>query len=440
MRTTESLNRLTHLPVRGASEGGFAFAHNETYSNSAPYYTTSIYLPYPAAWPTGALVRTYLQFETHHNQYRVDDYFTLNAVDPAFGYYGLTVPVYDVTGQWQPSTSTFKAYNCPGPDCVPSNTNDNNYVAAFHPVHVLQVPTVTFTNPCVCAGFDDITEGPFAPWVSVPVNGSNTLIALVSPASISNQVSFVSANTNIVTVTPTTPASASETLTLHGHSAGTADITATIGGATVAKIHVDVLPLKTNVTVALYYVTATGDSSTTPTNVPTAAQLQEKLNAVYGQQANVFFAVSNQVATNVAYDGNTNGMLDLLRQPCPFDAGEVTVVNTNLPAATNFRVFYVKALTNACGEQAAGWTPKLYEYIFSYTLIQDTHNGSPAYIAAHEMGHMLGGLKDLSTNQVPDTVPGQPDRLMWYGAGTNEPCRLIRKEWKDVSDKAQQLP
>jgi hypothetical protein len=36
--------------------------------------------------------------------------------------------------------------------------------------------------------------------------------------------------------------------------------TSTIGGATVAKIHVDVLPLKTNVTVALYHVTSTADT------------------------------------------------------------------------------------------------------------------------------------------------------------------------------------
>jgi hypothetical protein len=127
-------------------------------------------------------------------------------------------------------------------------------------------------------------------------------------------------------------------------------------------------------------------------------------------------------------------MLDLLRQPCPFDAGEVTVVNTNLPAATNFRVFYVKALTNACGEQAAGWTPTVFGFPVRFTFIQDERNGSGAYIAAHEMGHMLARLNDLSTNQVPDTVPGQPDRLMWSGARTNEPCRLIREEWNRVND------
>jgi hypothetical protein len=109
----------------------------------------------------------------------------------------------------------------------------------------------------------------------------------------------------------------------------------------------------------------------------------------------------------------------------------------NLTPAANLRVFFVHSMMPACGPQPAGLTPRIgSDYYFPFAFIQDAHPGSAAYIATHELGHALASLADVGKNN----IPGTNERLMWKEARTNDPCRLIRKEWRQVNFNAMQLP
>jgi hypothetical protein len=179
-------------------------------------------------------------------------------------------------------------------------------------------PTVTFTNYDLCAGFDDWTEfqsgGDNKVWVSVPVNGNNTVKAIITPADQAQTISFTNLTPSIATVSPTKATSAIQELTITGVTAGEAQIDAKFLGQTVASFKVDVLPLKSGVTVALYYVT---DGTNVPSNVPSNDALQTHLNSVFGRQANVFCTVSTGISTNFHYDVDpANGTLDTAKEPC----------------------------------------------------------------------------------------------------------------------------
>jgi hypothetical protein len=162
--------------------------------------------------------------------------------------------------------------------------------------------------------------------------------------------------------------------------------------------------------------------------------LETKLNAVFGSQANVFFTVWPAVSTNVNYDLNGNSKLNIAGKGCEADTEEYTAIAEELTTTANLRVFYVRGMGNDCGVEAGGWTPTLAGIPLNRTFIQDEHNGSPAYIAVHEVGHSLGHLKDLT-----NAAQGKIDRLMWGNAQTNDPCRLIRDEWRQLNKWAEDV-
>jgi hypothetical protein len=189
-----------------------------------------------------------------------------------------------------------------------------------------------------------------------------------------------------------------------------------------AVANVDVLAIKTNVIVAIWAVTAQGEPSTTPTNAPAQAALQSYLNSVFGKQANVFFNVLPLVSTNVNYDLNGNGELDW--QTTGYSAEMSAIVGTIYNAGA-INVYYVKALNGPI--DAGGITVLGTQTSF----IQDSNMNSNVNVTAHELGHALGIGYDVGS-----TAPGDPDRLMWCCETGNNPCRLIRSEWRTINGNA----
>ncbi len=398
---------------------------------------------YPATWLTNLPIRTGLVFEQNDGYAGavLDDYAWLNGTlrIPSTGPTLLTSNAVEVTGTWMVGTNTLAVWdrgNCGG-------SNNAVYAADHRPTQTQAAPpvTVTITNENLCAGFDDWTgthvEKDGRVWVSVPQGGSNTVTVNISPANMAANIIFVSADASIAIVWPTNLTGATQTLTINGMSS-IPDITNTMihvqlgNTATLTSFHVDVLPVRSNVTVALYYVTATGNTNTVPTNVATSAELETKLNTVFGSQANVFFTVWPAVSTNVNYDLNGNSKLNIAGKGCEADTEEYAAIAEELTTTANLRVFYVRGMGNDSGVEAGGWTPALAGIPLNRTFIQDEHNGSPAYIAVHEVGHSLGHLKDLT-----NAAQGKIDRLMWGNAQTNDPCRLIRDEWRKLNKRAE---
>jgi hypothetical protein len=290
-------------------------------------------------------------------------------------------------------------------------------------------PTVTFTNYDLCAGFDDWTEfqtgGDNKVWISVPQSGNNTVRAIITPAEQAQTIGFTNLTPNVATASPSKATSTNQELTVTGTASGaiqSADIHALFLGTTATGFHADVLPRKTNVTVALYRVIASTMSNSPPTNVPTQTDVKAYLDSVYGRQANVFFTVLPMQEVVVPYDGNGNDAVDWSDS----FTGEPFIIYTF--AHTNaLNVYYVNALSNAT-EQAAGVTYLNYQATF----IQDSHFSSSTNITAHELGHSLADLEDVG----PDNALGLEDRLMWHDGLTADPCRLIRPEWKAVNESA----
>ncbi|MCG3148882.1 MAG: hypothetical protein PCFJNLEI_02331 [Verrucomicrobiae bacterium] len=179
----------------------------------------------------------------------------------------------------------------------------------------------------------------------------------------------------------------------------------------------------------------------TPVTVPTAAQLETKLNAVFGKQANVFFSVWNEIAMDFPYDFDLpNDKLDTMTTPCDQNTSSDEWQNLYSGTITNadLQVFHVKALANICSTiQPGGWTPKgnAPNTFLPVSFVQDDHPGGAAYIDTHEIGHALGFLKDLETAALGDNT-----RLMWHSAQEGDPCRLVRDEWRKFNRRARGEP
>jgi hypothetical protein len=188
---------------------------------------------------------------------------------------------------------------------------------------------------------------------------------------------------------------------------------------------VDVLPKRTQVTVAPWRVTASvPTNSATPTNVPTSAELKSYLDTVYGKQANVFITVLSVIDVVTNYDLNTNGVLDISLDDIILSSEQAAITNAAYVSGA-FNIYYVNAMTNF-----AGFAYKGYNAAF----IQDSHENSSVNITAHEMGHLFGIRYDVG---FPPKVSGDPDRLMWGDPPLQpNPCRLIRSEWQRVNKTA----
>jgi hypothetical protein len=303
-------------------------------------------------------------------------------------------------------------------------------------------------NAEVCAGFDSetplLTRGAL-PALSVPQGGTNTLTVVINPASVVGQILFQTTNSTTATASPSSASSATQLVSVAGLATGNSITTnqlVVLGyGAqntfttTCSQVNIDILPQRTNVTVALWAVTATGEPGTAPTNVPSNTALQSYLASLYGTQANVSFTVLPVQNITVAYDTNDNSALDW--NLFAF-AGEVQIIYNfaHLSGTNVLNVYYVHAMTNETAgiQQASGFT----YFAQRVTFIQDAHPSSNVNLTAHELGHSLASLPDTGgIGIIEGAVPGFPDQLMWYNEQTNDPCRLIQREWEAVNSAAK---
>lgn len=209
---------------------------------------------------------------------------------------------------------------------------------------------------------------------------------------------------------------ASDTLHVSGYGAQNSFTT------TCSRAIVDVLPKRTNVTVAIYKVIAATMTNNPPVNVPTQSDLKSYLDGLYGTQANVFFNVmtSTTVVVNYDLDGDTN-----LDDRAAIYSSEVQAVLSNAFTSGAVNVYYVNSLKTGF----TGDTPANAANIH-VSFIADVHTNSTVNITAHEIGHAMG-LRHPPTNQLTAV-----DRLMWWLGQPSNPCRLIRDEWTNVNKNA----
>ncbi len=309
------------------------------------------------------------------------------------------------------------------------------------------IAKTTFTNSDVCAGFDDETVfvmQPYfiKPYLSVPQKGTNTVSVVINPTNLANQVIFQSDNTNVATVTPAQATGSPQLISVAGHGT-TLDITNAVVSVLgygaqnsyttiCSQVSIDVLPMRTNVTVAPHLIIASTMTGNPPTGMPSTSVLKSYLDSVYGIQASVFMTVLPGTTNTVNYDLDRNGALSIDVSVGTLTAEESAITSAvSTPGAIN--VYYVNVLTNvaASGPNAG----KAYVGITypgtKTTFIQDLHQQSSQNLTAHEIGYSLG----LST-----VGPGFPylrghiDRLMWYEEDASDPCRLIHTEWYQVNE------
>jgi hypothetical protein len=304
----------------------------------------------------------------------------------------------------------------------------------------------TPTNPEVCQGFDDESlqfrfYGQPRPAASVPQSGANTFNMPVNAGNFYTQVVFQIADTSLATVTPQN-ASAAATQTVSVSSAFVGNVitstTLTVVGPgaqnsyapTASTTDIDILPKRTNVTVAVYVVTAQGEPSTAPTNVPSQADLKAYLDSVFGKQANVFFNVLPPTNIVVNYDVSpSNGVLNLLRVGISAEAAAITNLASIGSAPNVINVYYVNSLSVS---NVVGLVSGATYATRRITFIQDFHLNTNVNVTAHEIGHEM-----LLQGEVPTDWPGNNDRLMWWQSLSSDPCRLIRREWKTSNQNAQ---
>jgi hypothetical protein len=323
----------------------------------------------------------------------------------------------------------------PDVNAVPLNqivVGDNSFAPPDGPWG-FTVSQTTFTNADVCAGFDDETPKFFNfthPALSVPQNGSNTFTAIINPTNIFHQV-FFDTFESVATISPTNASSASQLLTVGGNTV-TSDAARILAyGAqntfttVTALADIDILPKKTNVTVAIYRVTASSTPSIFSTNVPTALELKSYLDGLYGKQANVFVNVLTITNITVNYDLNGNTNLDF-NAPLSSEQRAITGAVYN---ASAINIYYVKAVFNSLSPGAIGMADPSTKTCW----IGESTINSNVNVTAHEMGHVFGLGHP---NDAGQPLTGNPDRLMWAFADGSNPCRLIRREWLTVNGNA----
>ena len=297
----------------------------------------------------------------------------------------------------------------------------------------------TPTNADVCAGFDDETPLFFPgtlPALSVPQGGTNTLSVIIDPTNVVGQIVLRMTNTVTASVSPSSTANATQSVSIVSLTGGgiiTNEFTVLGYGAqntyttTCSQVAVDILPKKTNQTVAIYKVVAATMTNNPPVEAPTQAELKDYLDQVYGKQANVYMNVLTQTTVTVNYDLNSDTYLNWTS---PDLSPEESAITGAVYTAGAINVYYVHAMTGPV-ILAGAITHVAPQVIF----VQDFLNlNSNVNVTAHEIGHALGLVHPNNPGQL---VTGKPDRLMWLGEDGSNPCRLIRSEWQKVNDNAK---
>ena len=114
----------------------------------------------------------------------------------------------------------------PAPDATPLNQfvigGDNFVPAAKWRIIIAET---TPTNMNVCQGFDDESlhfpvYGQTIPALSVPQFGTNLFTVPINPSAVVTQITFQIVQTNLASVTPTTPVSATQLVSVVAHATG----------------------------------------------------------------------------------------------------------------------------------------------------------------------------------------------------------------------------
>ena len=189
------------------------------------------------------------------------------------------------------------------------------------------------------AGFDGMST---PPWLMVPVGGTNSCLAYTGATSTSS-VAFAVIGGN-ETVSPTTTTNNPETITVTGANIGSSShVNYGVGSSPICSGTGLGISVKAKQIFTIAYHVITQQSGTTtiaPTNAPSASDLQNYLNQVFGVQTNTFFEV-----TRTDLSGNydywvKNGKLDIAWDDKNL-SDEEKVIDTCKDTTKKFNIYYV---------------------------------------------------------------------------------------------------
>ena len=159
-----------------------------------------------------------------------------------------------------------------------------------------------------------------------------------------------------------------------------------------------------------------------PQTAPSASDLQQYLNQVFGLQTNTYFYVYTQNYT-VNYDLNHDGILQIATPP---SGDEVSLIRGGARNSTfDFNVYFVYDLDYP-GDPAT--TGAAFPQIQNMDTVLQDHSSvnSEKMVTAHEIGHLF------QLNHPPANDPGMPGRLMnHYVSGTV----LLKSEWDTMNNR-----
>jgi hypothetical protein len=406
---------------------------------------------YPERWPTNQPIKTYLLLDTkidipNVGPGTVDDWIEVNGTArfPSYGEIYL-YHVADISAPtWEPSgTNLLELWDCG--DCA--GPNDYAYLSPFKVVQVLEAPVlkVEFDHRPgkVCYGFDppESLLNDTWPWTSVDKDGTNEVCRLVvEPVSLADQIEIVIASgSSSAAVTPTNFTAGTTDLTilgqgLEGHAIAEARIKGT--STICAKLNIR-SQQKETLSVGVYYIQDTNSPATCPVVASSANEILDTMNDVF-QQAQIEFTLEESYTTNIAYDANTNGLVD---------ESELAAVSITGPQwKGDYRVLLMKnsGIYYDQPSYATNWLVRGQASDTGAILFAQDLGACVSLAAAHEVGHVLEIPIEDSGPIFHDggPWPSGEESLMRSGiepsGPVNCPGRWLRHEdWKEANDLAE---